>query len=63
MGVGWRQGAGDTHGPVLRGRAGPSACRVIGNQGWAGGMVASLQERRGAPGVLEAERRERHEPG
>lgn len=37
-GLGWRQGAGDTHGPVLRGRAGSSARRVVGNQGWAGGM-------------------------
>ena len=62
-GLGWRQGAGDTHGPVLRGRAGSSACRATGNQGWAGGVVESLQECCGTPGVLEAERREQREPG
>ena len=62
-GGGRGQGAGDTHGPVLRGRAGSSACRATGNQGWVGGVVESLQERHGAPGVLEAARREQREPG
>lgn len=59
-GLGWWQGAGDTHSPVLRGRAGPPYAAPLETRA---GQVGFLQERHGALGILEAERREQRKPG